>query len=137
MFQKTTNYKGRLVLTKAIEYYTKNEYIVSIPLNDEQFYDLVVEKDGIFTPVQCKFGGAKTRKEGVYGCNLRTVGGNGKIYRHASTEKGIIFCMRPDGICYAIPTKNIPNTNMIRLATTKIKNCFDTVPYIIDFGSME
>ena len=51
--------KGRAGLSVAIAYFGCNGYTVSTPLNDTQKYDLVIEKDGIFQSVQCKFGGAK------------------------------------------------------------------------------
>lgn len=38
----------------AINYFTINGYTVSIPMNDTQWYDLIVEKEGKFYTVQCK-----------------------------------------------------------------------------------
>lgn len=38
----------------AINYFTHQGYTVSIPMNDTQWYDLVIEKDGNFKTVQCK-----------------------------------------------------------------------------------
>ena len=43
----TNKEKGNSGLGIAIAYYSTNGYIVSIPLNDTQNYDLVVEKDNI------------------------------------------------------------------------------------------
>ena len=51
--------KGRAGLSLAISYFGTNGYTVSIPLNDTQWYDLVVEKDNNFYAVQCKFTGSK------------------------------------------------------------------------------
>lgn len=52
---KLTNVQlGRIGLSMAINYFTINGYTVSLPLNDTQWYDLVVEKDGKFYSVQCK-----------------------------------------------------------------------------------
>lgn len=45
---------GRIGLSMAINYFTINGYTVSVPLNDTQWYDLIVEKDGHFETVQCK-----------------------------------------------------------------------------------
>ena len=128
-----TNYKGRLALTKAIHYYTQQGYIVSIPLNDEQSYDIVIEKDNIFTPVQCKYTGQTARNnDDAYVANLRTIGGNGKVYRRVNEETGLLFCMRADGICYSIPIENITNTSTIQLVTKPLKNGFDTSIYIVE-----
>lgn len=43
--------KGRAGLSLAITYFGSNGYTVSLPINDTQWYDLVVEKDGIFQTV--------------------------------------------------------------------------------------
>lgn len=41
----------------AIAYFSTNGYTVSIPLNDTQDYDLIVEKNGILQRVQVKATG--------------------------------------------------------------------------------
>ena len=46
--------KGRIGLIKAISYFGLKGYTINIPLNDTQWYDLIVEKDGILKTVQCK-----------------------------------------------------------------------------------
>lgn len=49
---KLTNVQlGRIGLSMAINYFTINGYTISLPLNDTQWYDLVVEKDGKFYSV--------------------------------------------------------------------------------------
>lgn len=42
----TNKDKGRAGMALAIAYFGANGYTVSIPLNDTQWYDLIVEKDG-------------------------------------------------------------------------------------------
>ena len=37
--------KGRAGLSLAIAYFGTNGYTVSVPLNDTQWYDLIIEKD--------------------------------------------------------------------------------------------
>lgn len=54
------SYLGRIGLSKCIDYYTVLGYTVSIPLNDTQWYDLIVEKDGVFKTVQCKATNTKS-----------------------------------------------------------------------------
>lgn len=44
MIFKTNKDKGRAGLSAAIAYFGMNGYNVSIPLNDTQDYDLVIEK---------------------------------------------------------------------------------------------
>lgn len=48
MIFNTNKDKGRAGISAAIAYYGMNGYTVSIPLNDTQDYDLVIEKDNIF-----------------------------------------------------------------------------------------
>lgn len=67
---KLTNVQlGRIGLSMAINYFTINGYTISLPLNDTQWYDLVVEKDGKFYSVQCK--ATQTSDDTI---NMRSVG---------------------------------------------------------------
>lgn len=43
----------------AIAYFTSNDYTVSIPLNDTQDYDLIIEKNNVLKTVQVKATGCK------------------------------------------------------------------------------
>lgn len=45
---------GNAALSMAIAYFGSNGYVVSVPLNDTQDYDLVVDKDGKLQKVQVK-----------------------------------------------------------------------------------
>lgn len=47
MIFNTNKEKGNSSLGIAIAYYSSNGYIVSIPLNDTQDYDLIVDKDDV------------------------------------------------------------------------------------------
>ena len=46
MIFETNKDKGRAGMAMAIAYFGANGYTVNIPLNDTQWYDLIVEKDG-------------------------------------------------------------------------------------------
>ena len=59
---KTNKEKGNSGLGMAIAYFSTNGYVVSIPLNDTQDYDLIIEKDGKLKTVQVKSTGCKTKK---------------------------------------------------------------------------
>ena len=48
MLFETNREKGRAGMSLAIAYFGSNGYTVSIPLNDTQWYDLIVEKDKNF-----------------------------------------------------------------------------------------
>ena len=60
----------------AINYFTCQGYTISLPINDTQWYDLVVEKDGKFYTVQCK--ATQTENGDI---DFRSTGGtNGGVY---------------------------------------------------------
>jgi len=81
MYFKTNKEKENTSLGIAIAYYASNGYTVSIPLNDTQDYDLVIDKDNILKKVQVKSTGCKT-KYGSYQVALKSCGGtNGKTYK--------------------------------------------------------
>ena len=46
--------KGNSGLGMAIAYFSSNGYVVSIPLNDTQDYDILVDKGGFISKVQVK-----------------------------------------------------------------------------------
>lgn len=71
MLFDTNKEKGNSGMGLAIAYFTTNGYIVSIPLNDTQDYDLIVDKNNILKRVQVKSTGCKT-KSSFYIMNLVT-----------------------------------------------------------------
>ena len=137
MILSTRKDKGRAGLSMAIAYFGSNGYTVSLPLTDTQKYDLVVEKDGKFLSVQCKFGGGYvSNNPDAYECSLRTIGAKG-TYHGSVKESGVdlLFCLTPDGTMYLIPTEDLHNMNTIRLVSHKSKSHygFDTSKYIVHF----
>ena len=75
----TNKQKGNSGLGMAIAYFSTNGYIVSIPLNDTQDYDLVIEKNNNIQKVQVKSTGC-IGKGGNYQVALKSCGGTkGKI----------------------------------------------------------
>ena len=78
----------------AIAYFTDKGYTVSTPLNDTQWYDLIIEKDGVFQTVQCK--ATTTEKNTI---DLRSTGGTkGKEYSNVLDYKALdlLFCVGKD-----------------------------------------
>ena len=130
MLFETNKDKGRAGLSMAIAYFGSNGYCVNIPLNDTQWYDLVIEKDGIFQTVQCKATGSADGK-----IDFRSTGGtNGGVYDNLKNHPiDFLFCLNKDGIMYCIPGKDIPNTKGITLRTEPNKNNqgFNTYKYIV------
>lgn len=112
---------GRIGLSKAIDYYTLQGYTISLPLNDTQWYDLIIEKDGVFKTVQCK---ATTTEESAI--DLRETGGTkGSQYNHVLNHDNldILFCVNKDLNIWIIPISDLKEAkvkNSIRLKLLKI-----------------
>lgn len=134
---KSNKYKGRFGLAMAIAYFTDNGYTVSTPLNDTQWYDLIVEKDGVFKTVQCKC--TDSNKNII---NLRSCGGtNGGVYDNILNHQSLdyLFCIDLSGNMYLIPIEKIRqsgNTNQIVLRTKPTSNNqgFQTHLYMVKFS---
>lgn len=129
----TNRDRGRAGLSLAIAYFGSNGYTVSLPINDTQWYDLVVEKDGRLQTVQCKF------TAGIDNAILfRSSGGTrGKVYDNILDHPlDLLFCADKDMNMYAIPMKDIResgNVNSITLRTAPNANNqgFNTCEYLV------
>ena len=101
---------GNSSLGIADAYFCSNGYVVSIPLNDTQDYDLVVEKDNKLYRVQVKGTSFKT-KYGIYQVALKSCGGTkGKFYKTVrNTNVELLFIVTKDLDKYLIPIENIKN----------------------------
>ena len=122
---------GRIGLSMAINYFTIQGYTVSIPINDTQWYDLIVEKDGIFKTVQCK--ATMTEDDTI---SLRSTGGTkGLEYDNLLDHKELdyLFCVNKDLNMWLIPISEISNRNQIKLRTELTSNNqgFQTYKYHI------
>ena len=128
-----SNIKGNIALGQAIAYFTKEGYIISIPLNDSQQYDLIIEKNNIFQSVQVKYTSEKSRNKESYICTLKTTSGTTreKIYSITETSVDLLFCYCENGEKYLIPIKEITNNNSITLSKKILKTGFDTSKYYL------
>lgn len=103
----------------AINYFTLNGYTISLPLNDTQWYDMVVEKNKTFYTVQCK--ATQTEDDTI---NLRSFGGTkGTVYDNIINhpELDYVFAVNKDLDCWLIPVSKIiesGNTKTIQLRKT-------------------
>ena len=88
MWQK----QGNIGVGEAICYFAGIGYTVSIPLNDSQYYDLIVEKDGKLQTVQVKTSsfevGGTTRV--TVKSSTKTPGGT-KHYKYLDKRLDLIF----------------------------------------------
>lgn len=115
---KTNKQKGNTSLGIAIAYYSSNGYIVSIPLNNTQDYDLIVDKDNILKKVQVKSTGCKT-KYGNYQVALKSCGGTkGKTYKTViETNIDELFIVTEDLNLYVLPIKEINNKSTLNICS--------------------
>lgn len=115
MLVDTNKNRGRAGMGLAIAYYSSNGYTVSIPLNDTQWYDFVIEKDGVFQTVQCKCTTSEKKR-----VNLRSSGGTkGNVYDNILWHPiDILFCLNGEtGEMYSIPVEEIRKAGIVRSIT--------------------
>ena len=112
----TNKEKGNSGLGIAIAYYSTNGYTVSIPLNDTQDYDLIVDKENKIKRVQVKATSCKT-KHGSYQVALKSCGGtNGKTYKTIiDTNIDEVFIVTDNIDIYIIPIEEIINKTSLNL----------------------
>lgn len=107
--------QGNIGLGRAIAYFVEAGYIVSIPLNDCQKYDLIVENGGILQRVQVKTSAFQQNKSS-WTVQLRTTSANTKAYTARPFDKtscDLLFILTDDMSMYCIPTKQINAVNSI------------------------
>ena len=116
MYFNTNKQKGNCGLGMAIAYFSTKGYTVSIPLNDTQDYDLIVEKNGILQRVQVKATGC-IGKGGNYQVALKSCGGTkGKTYKTViETGVELIFILTEIREMYLIPKNQIVNSSTLSL----------------------
>ena len=108
--------KGNSGLGMAIAYFSTKGYTVSIPLNDTQDYDLVVEKDNRLQRVQVKATGC-IGKCGNYQVALKSCGGTrGTTYKTIlETNIDLVFILTAKKEIYLIPKDRISNVSTLSL----------------------
>ena len=125
---------GRIGLSMAINYFTINGYTVSLPINDTQWYDLVVEKDGEFKTVQCKCTDTKSNT-----IDLRSKGGTkGAVYDVLVDHPNLdyLFCVDSTRNMFLIPINDLVEHNIrhsisLRTKATSNGQGFQTYTYLI------
>lgn len=115
---KTNKEKGNTSLGIAIAYYASNGYTVSIPLNDTQDYDLIVDKENLIKRVQVKSTGCKT-KYGNYQVALKSCGGTkGATYKTLiETNIDELFIVTQDLGMYVLPIGEIQNKSTLNICS--------------------
>ena len=122
MIFETNKDKGRAGLVMGMAYFGANGYTVNTPLNDTQWYDFVIEKNGIFQTVQCK---ATDSNNNVI--SLKSSGGTkGTVYDNVLNHPvDYLFCLDGSMNMYVIPVKDLKEfgcNKQITLRTQKSAN---------------
>jgi hypothetical protein len=132
---ETNKEKGRAGLSLAISYFGLHGYTVSIPLNDTQWYDLIIEKDNVFQTVQCKFTASKDNS-----ISMRSTGGtNGKEYDNIRNHQhlDLLFCADKDLNLFLIPFADLyeaGNKSSFRLQLEPSTQGFNSAKYRIQLS---
>ena len=131
MVFETNKDKGRAGMSMGIAYFGANGYTVSIPLNDAQWYDFIVEKENKFYTVQCKATGSKNNEISLKSCG----GTKGTAYDSVINHPvDFLFCLDAEQNMYCIPLADLiesGNTKSIKLRTepTANRQGFQTYQY--------
>lgn len=107
--------QGNIGLGKAIEYFTSHGIPVSIPLNDTQKYDIIIDFENQLQKVSVKTSRCK-KSETSYEVLLKNTGGssgNNKIRLFDNNSCDYVFIYTADEKLYLIPSKEINTTNSI------------------------
>lgn len=123
MIFKSNKEKGNAGLGIAIAYYSANGYTVSIPLNDTQDYDLIVDKNNVLKKVQIKATSCKT-KYNKYQVALKSCGGTkGETYKTIiDTKIDEVFIVTETMEMFIIPIEEIKNKTTLNLCEKYEKN---------------
>ena len=118
MLFETNKQKGNCGLAAAIWYFTQKGYTVSLPLNDTQDYDLVVDMEDGLKRVQCKATSQRSRY-GITTVPLKSCGGTkGTIYKTAKDTKiDYLFVLNEEEEKWLIPIQEITQTSSMNLRT--------------------
>lgn len=113
---------GNIAIGKAINYFLSQGHVVSLPVNDSQSYDLVVDFNDKLNKIQVKMTSQKS-EYGIFLVDLRNTGGN----RSRNTAKNFdtnscdyVFACTADDQLFLIPS-NKCNKHSVALGE-KVKN---------------
>ena len=116
----TNKQRGNAGLSYAIAYFGCNGYTVSVPLNDTQDYDLIVDDGTSLKRVQVK---ATSQMKGRdYVVSLKSCGGTkGAIYKTVKdTNIDLLFVLCANKDAYLIPKDVITQCSSITLKSDAI-----------------
>lgn len=100
--------QGNFGLGKAIEYFTSHSIPVSIPLNDTQKYDLVIDQNGQMKRVSVKT--TRQKRHNCYCVELKNSGGASRkktIRPFDNSSCDLLFVLTDANTTYLIPTERV------------------------------
>jgi hypothetical protein len=110
--------KGNLAAASAIKYFVSAGYAVSIPMTDTAKYDLVVEQDGKFQAIQCKYAGYEGN-QGLYSVPLYVSGGNrsagNRRIKYQEHDFDLLYVLCANGREYVIPFEVIAGQTTVNV----------------------
>lgn len=104
-----TRKQGAWGVGRAIAYFTRLGWAVSLPIADTQRYDLIVDNGDRLYRVEVKATRYKVKER--YICGLRTLGGNqswsGVTKKFSCEDSDYLFVTTEEGDSYLIPSSII------------------------------
>jgi len=114
-----TKQKGDIAEAYVTYLLKQNGFNVLVPWGEDNRYDLVTEKKGIFKRIQVKY---VTPKNGVLEVPIRS-SNNYNIIHYSSNDLDIIAAYSPEqNKIYFIPINGIKNKSVCKLRLTATKN---------------
>ena len=114
---KTNKDQGNIGLVKALFELHLLGYRISIPITENQKYDLIGDKDGKLYRIQIKTTKNKSPYN-IFIVGLRTLGGNQSFHSIKKRKIGdydLLYVLTDENISYLIPDDAFNNTNSIHL----------------------
>lgn len=113
MLFETNKEKGRAGLAIAIGYFGSHGYTVSIPLNDTQDYDLLIDKDNTISRISVK-ATAQRSEYNIPIVNLVNSGGTkGSVYgRECNKNIDYVFVVNEEQSMWLLPKNILKTKNM-------------------------
>lgn len=113
-----TTTQGNVGLGLAIAYFVSRGYVVSLPLNDNQGYDLIVD-DGNLQRVQVKTTATIPKNKKNYVVQLKSVRANrscNKIKNFDATKCELLFVLTEKDDKYLIPSMVVDGYSALSLS---------------------
>ena len=110
-------HQGEIGLSDAIGWFGRRGLTVSVPLADNQPYDLVVEVDGPLARVQVKTTTVRSPYE-RFVVSIETAGGNQSFHTRKPFDPGavdLLYVLTDDGDRFLIPSAAIQAVRAINL----------------------